>query len=77
MPTEHENSGDNQFIIQKKDGFFTEIITWRKNVVEEMQRLDKQNFADFFSTSITNSIWENFVRRAEAHGFIIYKLSKQ
>lgn len=77
MPTSHENSRDNQFVVQNKDGSFSAIITWKKNVVEEIQRLDKQNFADFSSASMIDSKWDDFVRRAEDHGFTIYKLTKQ
>lgn len=79
MSTANENT-DHRFIIQDKDGFFSEIISWKSNVVERMKQVTNDpQIKELVSNSVSMNAdrWNEFVRHAEELGFTIYQLVKE
>lgn len=80
MPTKEENAPENQYIFRYKSGPFSEVITYRKSLIEEMKKdanaLENQAIQNFSSSSVTSDRLEAFAEIARSAGYSIYKVQK-
>ena len=78
MPTETEDSKNNQYIFKYNNEVFSQTITYMKNVVEEIQKHQKSKSSlpiqEFSSKSVTEQRFSEFVRLAKDAGYTIYKV---
>lgn len=80
MPIDKENAKNNQYIFQYKSGCFSEVITYRKHLINKIKAEPnaKENMAiqAFPSESITSEKLEAFIQIAKDAGYVIYKVEK-
>lgn len=80
MLIEQENAKNEQYIFQYKNGCFSEVITYRKHLINKIKAdlNTQENMAiqTFSSESVTSEKFEVFIRIAEAAGYTIYKVIK-
>lgn len=78
MPTETEDSKNNQYIFKYNNEAFSQTITYMKNVVEEIQKHPKSKSSlpiqEFSSKSVTEQRFSEFVRLAKDAGYTILSL---
>lgn len=73
MATSHENSATNLYVYEYK-GTLSEKITYRKNLVNEIQSLCGNALDAFNADTMNESSFRSFAERAKAEGFTIYRL---
>lgn len=77
VSTKDENANP-KYIFRHKDGFFSEVITYKTNLVQEIQKDEnaKENAAiqTFRTKSVTDAQLERFIRIAKEAGYTIYKV---
>lgn len=80
MLIEQENAKNEQYIFQYKNGCFSEVITYRKHLINKIKAdLNAQgNMAiqTFSSESVISERFEAFIRIAKNAGYTIYKVEK-
>lgn len=80
MPIEKENAKNEQYIFQYKCSCFSEVISYRKHLINKIKADPnaKGNTAiqTFSSESVTSAKLEAFIRIAKDAGYNIYKVSK-
>lgn len=74
MSTRHEQSENNFYLYEDREGRFSSKIAYRKNLAEEISRENPGKFDDFHPDRMTDKIFRDFVNRAEQEGYKIYKL---
>ncbi len=78
MSTDREDSLNNQYIFRFENDCFSEVITYRKNLIEQIKKHSsvKENIEiqNFSSKGITYAKFNRFVRLAKEVGFTIYKV---
>lgn len=73
MATSHENSATNLYVYEYK-GTLSEKITYRKNLVNEVQSLCGNALDAFNADTMNETSFRLFAERAEAEGVAIYRL---
>lgn len=77
---EKENAKNEQYIFQYKSGCFSEVITYRKHLINKIKAdLNAQENVEiqaFSSENVTGEKLEAFIRIAKAAGYTIYKVVK-
>ncbi len=80
MLIEQENAKNEQYIFQYKRDCFSEVITYRKHLINKIKAdLNAQgNMAiqTFSSESVISERFEAFIRIAKNAGYTIYKIEK-
>ena len=80
MLIEKENSKNEQYNFQYKSGCFSEVITYRKHLINKIKADTnaKENMAiqPFSSESVTSEKLEAFIQIAKDAGYVIYKVEK-
>lgn len=80
MSTKDEKSKNNQYIFRHKNGSFDKVITYKTNLVQEIQKHEeaKGNAAiqNFSSKSVTDEKFEKFVELAKEAEFEVYQVMK-
>lgn len=80
MLIEKENAQNEQYIFQHNNGRFSEVITYRKHLINKIKADPhaQENMAiqTFPSESVTSEKFEIFIRITEAAGYTIYKAVK-
>lgn len=80
MLIEKENAQNEQYIFQHNNGRFSEVITYRKHLINKIKAdLNAQgNMAiqTFSSESVISERFEAFIRIAKNAGYTIYKVEK-
>lgn len=73
MLIEHENAKNEQYIFQYKNGCFSEVITYRKHLINKIKAdlNTQENMAiqTFSSESVTSERFEAFIRIARNAGY--------
>lgn len=81
MPTDAESSGNNQYIFCYEHGNIGRVITYRNNLIEEIQN-DAEKYGisaiqDFRrDISVTDRRFAEFLRLAKDNGYNIYQVVK-
>lgn len=73
--TSNENSETNLYAYERESKPFTKV-TYRKNLVEEIQRDNSGKFDEFNVSNMNDKTFEKFVDRAEENGYKIYRMIK-
>lgn len=80
MLVEKENAKNGQYIFQYKSGCFSEVITYRKHLINKIKAdlNTQENMAiqTFSSEGVTSGKFETFVQIASDAGYTIYKVEK-
>ena len=80
MPVEKENAKNEQYIFRYKSGCFSEVITYRKYLIESIKShpmaIKNEEVQNFSSKSVTSERFEAFIRIARNAGYTIYKVEK-
>lgn len=80
MPIEKENAKNEQYIFQYNDGCFSEVITYKKHLINRIKSdLNAQENVEiqaFSSENVTGEKLEAFMRIAKDAGYTIYKVVK-
>lgn len=80
MLVEKENAKNEQYIFQYKSGCFSEVITYRKHLINKIKddQYAKENRAiqTFSSESVASEKFEAFIQIAKDAGYTIYKVIK-
>lgn len=80
MLTENEKASNNLYLIWNEKKNIKEIVTYRSNVIKEIQRYTDSNknleINRFPSKSVTDEKFERFVQNAKDAGYTIYKVVK-
>lgn len=78
MLTENENSPNNLYLIWNEERNIKKIVTYRCNVIKEIQKVTASNESDevnsFSSASVTDERFEEFINLARNVGYSIYKI---
>lgn len=84
MPTNNERTANNAFVYRFRNGNFSNVITYMKNVISEIQQdcrnrelTDEQvNKILSFGNNPTESDFIRFVNYTECLGYSFYKLTE-
>lgn len=80
MQSKEENALDNQYIFRYGNGPFSEVITYRKCLIDEIKKdantMENHDIQNFSSKSVTDDKLEAFAEIADAAGYTIYKVQK-
>lgn len=80
MLIEKENAKNEQYIFQYKSNCFSEVITYRKHLINRIKADTnaKENIAiqTFSSESVTSKKLEAFIQIAKNAGYVIYRVEK-
>lgn len=80
MLIEKENAQNEQYIFRYKSGCFSEVITYRKHLINKIKAdtnaKENPEIQTFSSESVTSEKLEAFIRIAKAAGYTIYKVVK-
>lgn len=80
MSIEQENAKNEQYIFQYKGDYFSEVITYRKHLINKIKTnsnaIENTAIQTFSSESVTNTRFESFVLIASDAGYTIYKVEK-
>ena len=80
MSVEKENAKNEQYIFQYGNGSFSEVITYRKHLIKNIQEhpAAKQSteIQNFSSESVTSVKFDQFLEIAKANGYTVYKVEK-
>ena len=80
MTTRNENARNEQYIFKYKDNPIKEVITYRKNVIQGIQRdVNAANISaiqEFSAESVTDARLEAFAEIAREAGYTIYKVEE-
>lgn len=80
MSIEQENAKNEQYIFQYKGDYCSEVITYRKHLINKIKTnsnaIENMAIQTFSSESVTNTRFESFVRIASDAGYTIYKVEK-
>ncbi len=80
MSIERENAKNAQYIYQYKGGCFSEVITYKKHLINKIKcdSNTKGNGAihAFLPENVTDKKFEAFVQIASNAGYTIYKVEK-
>lgn len=80
MSTENEQTSNNQYLIWNEEKNIKKIVTYKSNVIKEIQYCVDSNenmeINCFSSKSVTDEKFQNFIRIAEKAGYTIYKVTK-
>ena len=78
MSTKNENSKNNYYVFQDRDGNFSDIISYRKNLIISIQNqkdieenLEIKNFSLY---GVTDERFEKFAKISKDAGYTIYKV---
>ena len=78
MSTKNENSKNNYYVFQDRDGNFSDIISYRKNLIISIQNqkdieenLEIKNFPLY---GVTDEKFERFAEISKDAGYTIYKV---
>ena len=78
MSTKNENSKNNYYVYRDKEGNFSDIITYRKNLIISIQsqkdiegNLEIKNFPLY---GVTDERFEKFAKISKDAGYTIYKV---
>lgn len=81
MFTEKENSSNNQYLIWNEEKNIKKLVTYRCNVIKEIQKfteLDENDEINAFSSeNITDKKFERFIKTANTIGYTIYRVVKE
>ena len=80
MQSKEENALDNQYIFRHDSGSFSDVITYRKCLIDEIKKdantMENHDIQNFSSKRVTDDKLEAFTEIAEAAGYTIYKVQK-
>lgn len=75
-----ENAKNEQYIFQYRQGHFSEVITYRKHLInmikDDPNAKGNTEIQSFSSESVTIEKFEAFIRTANNAGYVIYKVEK-
>ena len=78
MSTKNENSKNNYYVYRDKEGNFSDVITYRKNLIISIQsqkdiekNLEIKNFSLY---GVTDEKFERFTEISRDAGYTIYKV---
>ena len=78
MMVERENAKNEQYIVQYNDNPFSEVITYKKHLINNIKSHPKatQNLViqNFSSESVNDEKFRKFIKIAQAAGYRIYKV---
>lgn len=73
--TSKENSETNLYAYENQ-GKLVKKITYRKNLIEDLQSNNKGTFEEFDPKNIDDKTFRKFVAKAEEKDFTIYRMIK-
>lgn len=80
MLIENENAPNEQYIFQHNNGLFSEVITYRKHLINKIKAdphaQENIGIQSFSSESVTSEKLEAFIQIAKDAGYTIYKVEK-
>lgn len=80
MQSKEENALDNQYIFRYGSGPFSEVITYRKCLIDEIKKdantTENHDIQNFSSKSVTDDKLEAFAEIADAAGYTHLQGSK-
>lgn len=80
MSIERENAKNEQYIYRYKNGCFSEVITYRKHLINkikaDLNTQENMGLQTFSSESVTREKLEAFIQVAKDAGYTIYKVEK-
>lgn len=80
MSIKNENSNNNLYIYRHADGNISEVITYRKYLIEEIKKhpsaKDNMEIQSFSPESVTNDKFEKFISIAKNARFTIYQVNE-
>ena len=80
MSVYNEDSKNNQYIFKYENDCFSEVITYRKYLIESIKShpmaIKNEEVQNFSSLSVSDKRWEHFIRIARNAGYTIYKVEK-
>lgn len=80
MLIEKENAKNEQYIFQYKSGCFSEVITYRKHLINkikaDLHAKENMTIQTFSSESVTSERFEAFIRIARDAEYTVYKVEK-
>lgn len=75
-----ENAKNEQYIFQYRHGHFSEVITYRKHLInmikDDPNAKGNTEIQSFSSESVTIEKFEAFIITANNAGYVIYKVEK-
>lgn len=81
MLIEKENAKNEQYIFQHDNGLFSEVITYKKHLINKIKAdqnaKDNAEIQTFSSESVTDERFGKFLKIAGEAGYTIYKVIKQ
>jgi tripartite-type tricarboxylate transporter receptor subunit TctC len=80
MSIERENAKNEQYIYRYKGGCFSEIITYRKHLINKIKNdpdmKENMKIQQFSSESVTSERFKSFIEIVKNTGYTIYKVEK-
>ena len=80
MTTRKENAGNDWYFYQYGDERPSEVITYMKNLIDEIKKhpnaLDVDDIQSFSTENITYEKFKKFIEIAQREGYTIYSANK-
>lgn len=81
MSTKNEKSSNNQYLIWNEKKNIKKIVTYRCNVIKEIQKNTALNESDEINISssgnITDKKFKSFIEAAEKSGYTVYRVVRE